>query len=463
MSEPKKLRLETMDYSMLQQCMHCGMCLPTCPTYVETKRERNSPRGRIAWMRAIADGEAEVDKPFADEIYDCLGCLACVTACPAGVDYAQLFEAARADVEEHDAAGPGQRVFWRWLAVKTIFMHPRLLRLVGRGLYAYQASGLQSLVRKSGLLRLLPKRLADLEPQSPEICKRFSHQLIRPVEFPPSISGTSASADDSRISGTSASAADNNAPSERPSYKVGLLTGCVQDLAFSDINRDTADVLLYNGCTLVTPAVQPCCGSLHAHNGELELAKKLARQQIDLFKPASLDAIISNAGGCGSHLKTYGHLLAGDPAYAERAKEWDRKLKDIHEWLVEIDFTPPKASANGAEPITYHESCHLCHGQKISLQPRKVLDSIPNLKRVELKESDWCCGSAGIYNITRPETSAKLLDRKLGHIEATGSATIATSNPGCHLQIQNGLKKSGKTATVRHPISLLAEAYKKEN
>jgi len=486
-----------MDYSVVQQCMHCGMCLPTCPTYVETKRERNSPRGRIAWMRAIADGEAEVDKPFADEIYDCLGCLACVTACPAGVDYAQLFEAARADVEEHDAAGPGQRVFWRWLAVKTIFMHPRLLRLVGRGLYAYQASGLQSLVRKSGLLRLLPKRLVDLEPQAPDICKRFSHQLIRPVESPTEMerrlqpmtrtpeseagSQTHSTDTDStakaRRSGTPTAKARRSgthptaearrsgthrtAEAGRSVYRVGLLTGCVQDLAFSDINRDTADVLLHNNCTVVTPAVQPCCGSLHAHNGELELAKKLARQQINLFKPETLDAIISNAGGCGSHLKTYGHLLAEDPAYAERGKEWDRKLKDIHEWLVEIDFTPPTASPGDVEPITYHESCHLCHGQKIRLQPRKILDAIPNLTRVELKESDWCCGSAGIYNITRPETSAKLLDRKLEHIEATGSTTIATSNPGCHLQIQNGLKKSGKKAIVRHPISLLADAYRK--
>jgi glycolate oxidase iron-sulfur subunit len=434
MSEPKKLRLETMDYSVLQQCMHCGMCLPTCPTYAQTQRERNSPRGRIAWMRAIADGQAEIDKDFADEMYDCLGCLACVSACPAGVDYPHLFEAARADVEEQAAAGSGQRVFWRWLAVKTIFMHPRLLRLVGRSLRIYQARELKALVRRSGLLKLLPKRLADLEPQTPDIQARFTHQLIQPVETPTT-----------------------------PRYRVGLLSGCVQDLAFSDINRDTADVLLHNNCEVITPAVQHCCGSLHAHNGELGLAQKLARLQIDLFKPESLDAIISNAGGCGSHLKTYGHLLADDPEYAERAHQWDRKLKDIHEWLVEIDFTPPAASGDSAsrETVTYHESCHLCHGQKIRLQPRKVLDAIPNLQRVELKESDWCCGSAGIYNITRPETAGKLLDRKMQHINATGSAIITTSNPGCHIQIQNGLKQSGKIASVRHPISLLAEAYRK--
>lgn len=433
MSEIKTLRLQTMDYSMLQQCMHCGMCLPTCPTYTLTKRERNSPRGRIAWMRAIADGDAELDKDFADEIYDCLGCLACVSACPAGVDYPNLFEAARADVEQQKVCGSGQRVFWRWLAVKTIFMHPRLLRLVGRGLYLYQASGLQNLIRRSGLLKLLPRALAALEPQTPKIQAKFSHQLIAPLEQP-----------------------------AKKRYRVGLLTGCVQDLAFSDINRDTADVLLHNQCEVLSPALQPCCGSLHAHNGELGLAKKLARQQLDLFPLDSLDAIISNAGGCGSHLKTYGHLLADDPLYAERAQMWDRKIKDIHQWLVEIDFTPPAmpAQPDPCETITYHESCHLCHGQKIRLQPRQILDAIPNLQRIELAESDWCCGSAGIYSITRPETAAVLLERKIKNIDASGSTIITTSNPGCHLQIQNGLKQGGKQASVRHPISLLAQAYR---
>jgi len=429
----KPLRLAAMDYSVLQQCMHCGMCLPTCPTYVETRRERHSPRGRIAWMRALADGKADLNKSFADEMYYCLGCLACVSACPAGVDYPKLFEAARADIEDHGAAGKGQRDFWRWLAVKTIFMHPRLLRLVGRGLWLYQATGLQSLVRKSGLLRILPKRLRELEPQSPEIRKKFSHQLIQATEQ----------------------------PSQSKQYRVGLLTGCVQDLAFSEINRDTADVLLAAGCEVVTPPVQPCCGSLHAHNGELELARKLARRQLDLFDLDQLDAIITNAGGCGSHLKTYGHLLHDDPAYAARADQWDAKCKDIHEWLAEINFQPELAAAS-AEPtrITYHESCHLCHGQGVRAQPRNLLDALPDFSRVELKESGWCCGSAGIYNITQPAQSAKLLERKLDHLEKTGARIVTTANPGCHLQLQNGLKARQQNIEVQHPISLLARALK---
>lgn len=453
-------RLAQMDYSILQQCMHCGMCLPTCPTYAETKLERHGPRGRIALMRAIADERLDLSEAFAEEMYYCLGCLACETACPAGVDYAKLFEAARGDIEEQGKAGGGQRVFWRWLAVKTVFMHPRLLRLVGRGLWLYQVSGLQKLLRKIGFMRLLPKNLRELEPQTPVICKHFSDTLIAAEEKP-------------------------NGESR---YRVGLLTGCVQDLAFSNINRDTADVLLVNGCTVITPRNQSCCGSLHAHNGELALAAQLARRLIDAFEPEKLDAIISNAGGCGSHLKHFAPLLKDDPAYAERAVEWDRKARDIHEWLVEVDFrhpNPPRSDDRGyggetprsddrsyvfdtpdsnppsPVPITYHESCHLCHGQKVVKQPRQVLAAIPGVECRELPESNWCCGSAGIYNITQPETAGRLQQRKADNICKTGATIVATSNPGCHLQIVNGLRNSG--IQVSQPVTLLAEAYRREN
>jgi glycolate oxidase iron-sulfur subunit len=427
-------RLAEMDYAVLQQCMHCGMCLPTCPTYVETKKERNSPRGRIAWMRAIADGEMSVDEAFADEMYYCLGCLACTTACPAGVDYPTLFETARAEIEREGAAPGKQRIFWRWLTVKTLFMHPRLLRLAGRGLYLYQRTGLATLLRKLNFFGLLPKRLRELEKQTPTVAARFSHQLIKPQEKAP---GTAR-------------------------YRVGLLTGCVQDLVFSAINRDTADVLLANGCDVVTPAVQPCCGSLHAHNGETALAQTLARRLIDQFDPDSLDAIITNAGGCGSHLKHFGELLADDPAYAERARQWDLKCKDIHEWLDMIGLRQPTSTPPDTTTVAYHESCHLCHGQKIRTAPRRLLDAIPGLKRVELAESDWCCGSAGIYNITQPEQAAKLLERKFGHINATGADIVATSNPGCHLQLQNGLTARQSPTSIEHPVTLLAKAYRRE-
>jgi len=434
--------LHKLDYSVLQQCMHCGMCLPTCPTYVETKRERNSPRGRIALMRAVAD-----------EMYYCLGCLACMTACPAGVNYVELFEASRAEVERTHVQQSARRTFWRWVTLDLLFMSPRLLRFVGLLMRWYQRSGLEKWVRQWGLTKFLPEDLRRLEPQSPRISPAFSDDLIAPHEFP-------------KEQGRPAPAHFSQAGASCPGSmrKVALLTGCVQDLAFSQINRDTADVLLANGCEVITPPVQPCCGSLHAHNGEPEMARELARRQIDLFDLNSLDAIITNAGGCGSHLKHYHNLLHEDPLYAAKAALWDSKVRDIHEYLVEIGFRKPTASCSLSE-VTYHESCHLCHGQKITAQPRKVLSSIPGLKVTELPESNWCCGSAGIYNITQPEQSAKLLDRKLGNIAKTHAPAVATSNPGCHLQLAFGLAHAVIAPLcheVTQPVSLLAQAYRAE-
>jgi len=382
-------------------------------------------------MRAIADGEAEVNKAFADEMYYCLGCLACETACPAGVDYAHMFEDARAEIERVDAVGPGQRVFWRWLAVKTIFMHPRLLRLTGRMLWMYQVLGLQRLIRRSGLVKLLPKRLGELETQTPQIKKRFSLDLFKEREIA--------------------------VGAER--YTVGFLTGCIQDLAFSDVNADTVTVLKAAGCSVETPAYQGCCGSLHAHNGEPELARKLARGLIDLFPLERLDAVITNAGGCGSHLKHFGRLLADDPAYAERAHLWDQKCRDIHEWLDQIGFEV-EPIAGTTETMTYHDSCHLCHGQGVKQQPRKLLRKLKGEQLVELPESDWCCGSAGIYNITQPEQAGKLLERKVANLKKTGASCVATANPGCHLQLENGLRGSGVSMEVKHPMTLLAESIR---
>jgi glycolate oxidase iron-sulfur subunit len=445
--------LGEIDYATLQQCMHCGMCLPTCPTYVATKQERNSPRGRIAWMRAIADGDLTVTAEFGGEMGYCLGCLACTTACPAGVDYATLFEVARSEVEAKGVLdSPGRKAI-RWSLLRVLFTRPRLLRAAGRALWFWRASGLQWLSRRSGAVRLLPARIRRLEAQTPVAQARFSHQLIAPVEHPPARPGAA----------------------ERV-RRVVVLTGCVQDLLFADINRATVDVLLANGCEVHTPPLQPCCGSLHAHNGDTATAELLARRQLDLIDPFAFDAIISNAGGCGSHLRHYDHLLEDDAAYRERAAEWSRKLKDISEYLVEIGFRAPKApaaaaaSAMGASAdapagplrVTYHESCHLCHGQKVSRQPREVLRAIPGLELQECAEATWCCGSAGVYSITQPDTAQWLQQRKLGHLLATGAPVIASGNPGCTLQIAQGLERAGSAAAVVHPAVLLAQAYRRE-
>ncbi|MGC3957971.1 MAG: (Fe-S)-binding protein [Verrucomicrobiota bacterium] len=426
--------LKDLDYSVVQQCMHCGLCLPTCPTYDATKLERHSPRGRIALMRAIADDRLDVTKAFGEEMYFCLGCLACQTACPAGVNYAELFEHARAEIEENKVLANPKRDLIRGFTVRWLFMDLRRLELLGKGLRLYQQSGAQSLVRRSGLMNLFPQRLQELEAMTPAICTNFSAEIIAPV--------------------TPAAGAKK--------YRVAMLTGCAQDLTFSDVNRDTVEVLAANGCEVVTPPEQSCCGSLHAHNGEWTLAQQLARRNIDQFPPDQFDAIITNAGGCGSHLKHYASLLKSDPIHAKRAALWDTKVKDIHEWLAHIKIRNPKSAIQN-QVVTYHESCHLTHGQKVVSQPRELLRAIPGLKLVELPEANWCCGSAGIYNLTQPEMANQLLERKIAHIKSTGAITVATGNPGCLLQLINGAAKAGLKLRVVHPITLLAEAYRAEN
>jgi glycolate oxidase iron-sulfur subunit len=445
--------LSVLDYSVLQQCMHCGLCLPSCPTYDATKNERNSPRGRIALMRAVADGELAPTGAFADEMSFCVGCLACQTACPAGVNYAELLEAARAEAETGRARWSPGRKLLRRLTLEWLFMDLRRLRGLARAIRGYQRSPLPEFLRRTGILRALPRPAREWEAMLPPVMDSFSSELIPPI---------------------------TPATGERR-FRVALLTGCAQDALFSGVNRDTAAVLARNGCEVITPAAQSCCGSLHAHNGEPDLARQLARRLIERFPPDNFDAIITNAGGCGSHLKHFGRLLADDAEFRDRARVWDGKVKDIHEWLVEIKFQAPsskfqKESAPASplelgtwnlelppSTVAYHDSCHLLHGQKIAAEPRQILQSIPGLRLVDLPESSWCCGSAGVYNLTQPEMAAELLNRKLAHIRSTGASIVATANPGCLLQLQHGAKQQGLKLRVVHPITLLAEAYRVES
>lgn len=431
---PIDSHLKGLDYSVVQQCMHCGLCLPTCPTYELTKLEKHSPRGRIALMRAIADDELEVSKSFADEMYYCLGCLACMTACPAGVNYAELFEHARAEVETKNILQSPKRSLIRRFTISWLFTDQRRLQFLGSLMRLYQQSGLQGLIRGIGILKLFPKRLRDMEKMTPTIQPKFTHELVDMVTH----------------------------PTGDKKYRVALLSGCAQDLIFSDVNLDTAEVLARNGCEVITPPEQNCCGSLHAHNGEWSLAQEMARKMIDQFPPEQFDAIITNAAGCGSHLKHYEGLLKDDPNYASKAVLWDQKIKDIHEWLAVTGWDTPKIQNDKKLDVTYHEACHLAHGQKISNQPRDIIQSIPGLTLHELPESNWCCGSAGIYNIVQPETADILLQRKLDHVESTKATVLATGNPGCLLQILNGAKERGLDLEIKHPITLLAEAYRSE-
>jgi len=425
-----------LDFSILQQCLHCGLCLPACPTYAETGLERHGPRGRIALLRAVALDELPMSAAIAREMEYCLGCLACPSACPAGVLYAEIFEAARAETLRTGVLDTRFRRRLLAITLRGLFLRPRALRALGVAMRLYQRCGFEGLLRRTNAFRLLSPRWRRLEAMAPRVSPRFSNRLIAPREAP---------------------AAE---PARR---RVALLTGCVQDLIYAEVNRDTADVLLAHGCEVVTPPVQPCCGSMHAHNGDLEAARTLARRMIDLIPPGSVDAVISNAGGCGSHLRHYDRLLANDPAYADRARAFAAKVRDVHEWLVETGLRPPPAAADTPPlRVAYHESCHLRHGQGVARAPRQVLAAIPGVTLVDLPEADWCCGSAGVYSLTQPETADRLLDRKVANVLATGADVVALGNPGCQLQIETGLRRAGATRIrVAHTVTLFAEALRR--
>lgn len=437
-SEPVNL-LKTLDYSVVQQCMHCGLCLPTCPTYDETGRERNSPRGRIALMRSIADDALPLDKAFAEEMDYCVGCLACTTACPADVDYAHLLETARAASEQEGLLVTPIRSFYRWLGMSVVMKNPGLMRWAAWAVSYTQKPWARSFIYKSGLIWLAPKRLRELEPKSPIIDRPFS---------------------DSRIN-------LREQPTSKAFKKVAVLTGCVQDISYARVNRATVDVLVAAGCEVITPRNQSCCGSLHAHNGEIEQAKELARRMLDEYREdgpqplTSFDVIISNSGGCGSHLRHYGRLLKGDTKYESIAGEWDSKLRDVQEFLHGLleSSDLPLEPARPNFRITYDASCHLVHGQKVVHQPVELLKRIPGIEFIPLAESDWCCGAAGVYAITQPDQAQKLLDRKLEHLRKTKADVLATANPGCMHHLALACKNDAQLRSLRivHPMELLAE------
>ncbi len=427
--------LHTLDFSILQQCMHCGMCLPTCPTYQETKLEMHSPRGRIALMRAIAEDRLELTETFHEEMNYCLGCLACETACPAGVDYNQLLEVSRFEAEKKVATKKPFRSLIRKGLLGVLFSRQWLLRLVGRGLWIYQKLKLQEMVRKSGVLNLLPKLLKEWEKKTPTVQVPFSCDRMAVLEKP-------------------------KTPSR---YKVGMLTGCVQDILFADVNRDTVDVLLHNGCEVYTPPTQGCCGSLQIHNGEAKWSEYLASRLIQEFENQSLDAIITNSAGCGSHLKNLHSLFEKESESYVKAKAFSSKVKDIHEWLVEIGYKEPDLSKENQTKFTYHDACHLCHGQKITQQPRELLKSIQDHEYCELKDSQVCCGSAGIYNLIQPETAGIMGAHKLENIFKTGAQVVVTSNPGCMMHLKSLSQESQVKLEWKHSVSMLAEAYRRSS
>ncbi|MDF0555552.1 heterodisulfide reductase-related iron-sulfur binding cluster [Kamptonema sp. UHCC 0994] len=411
---------------LIDTCVHCGFCLSTCPSYRVLGTEMDSPRGRIYLMDAINEGDAPLNEATAQHFDTCLGCLACVTTCPSGVQYDKLISATRHQVTRNYQRSLSDILIRSILF--NFFPYPERLRPLLAPLFLYQKSGVQQLVRSTGLLKKIFPRLAAMESILPAISvESFRDNL--PTIIP--------------------------AQGEKR-YRVGMILGCVQRLFFSPVNEATVRVLTANGCEVVIPKSQGCCAALPEHQGQTEQAKTLARQMIDSFEMTDVDAIIINAAGCGHTLKEYGHILADDAEYSEKAKAFAGNVKDVQEFLANVGLTAKLSPLiDGELNIVYQDACHLLHGQKISLQPRQLLQQIPGVKLKEPLDAALCCGSAGVYNMLQPEIADELGQQKVENLLNTGAELIASANPGCSLQIKKHLELQGKQVMLIHPIELL--------
>ena len=410
------------DEDELYRCVHCGFCLQACPTYLETGLETESPRGRIALMKAVNEGRIGITPGVVRHWDMCIQCRACEVACPSGVNYGRLIESTMSQVERRRKSGMLAKV------VPAVMENRRRLGLVVGALGVYQRSGLQSLMRKSGALKLLPGNLAELERSLP------------------AIKGARFQADDQVIPALGELRA-----------KVALLSGCVMPMVNGPQMEAAARVLARNGCDVVVPRGQVCCGAISSHVGDLDSARKLARRNVDEFLDADVDAVVVASAGCGTRMKEYGHLLRYDAAYAVKAERLSGMVKDIHEFLVELPFEPPSASLDYR--VTYQDSCHLANTQRVVEQPRRILRSIPGVEFVELPNASKCCGAGGTYTITERESSLRVLETKMASVRETGADIVATANPGCVMQIQYGARREGLASRVLYVTDLLDEAY----
>jgi glycolate oxidase iron-sulfur subunit len=402
-SAPQNSSAEFLDARESMACIHCGLCLSSCPTYLETGNENDSPRGRIYLMRAMQDGRVPMSATSVRHIDLCLGCRACETACPSGVQYGHLLEATRDHIEQKFER-PLEQKLLRRVAIENVFPFATPMRL---------ALLPAKIARGTGLDRFMPKFARDMLSLVP--AKTSSAEI-------PEITRT----DSAPHRGT-----------------VAFVRGCVMNVMFGDTNLATIRVLNRAGYDVLTPADQGCCGALYSHGGNLAEARAAARRNIEVFERCNAEAIVINAAGCGSTLKEYGHLLAGDAEWAARAERFSAKVKDLSEWLVGCGFVQRLAPAPFAWPVTFHDACHLAHPQRITQPPRALVRAIAGDRYVELPEAEICCGSAGSYNLTEPEMAARLQNRKTANILKTGAKTVVTTNPGCILQMQAGLRQSG--------------------
>ena len=412
---------------LIDACVHCGFCLSTCPSYRIIGKETDSPRGRIYLMDGINEGDIPLSPAITQHFDTCLGCLACVTTCPSGVQYDQLIEATRAQVERNYPRSLPEQLLRKFIF--AIFPYPNRLRVLLAPLLVYQKLGFQKLLRSTGWLeKFLPEQITAMESVLPE---------LTPDAF------------------------KDNLPEVIPAkgekrYRVGMILGCVQRVFLPEVNNATVRVLTANGCEIVIPKSQGCCGALTHHQGQEAQTLELAKQTIDTFADLNLDAVLINASGCGHTLKEYGHILKDDPIYAEKAKVFSSKVRDVQEFLDHVGLTA-KLSPLQDQPlaIAYQDACHMLHGQKISLEPRRLLRQIPNVQLRESVDASLCCGSAGIYNILQPEVGHELGEMKVNNLTDTGAEVIASANVGCITQIRKHLKLQNKNVLLMHPMELL--------
>jgi glycolate oxidase iron-sulfur subunit len=425
--EPQLQGSDAPDYDNLLACVKCGLCHSVCPTYATDAIEIQSPRGRVQLIRAVDEGHLALTDVVAEHMYHCLDCRACQTVCPSGVLVGEQAVRMRAMVEERRS-----QHWLKRLILERLMTRPERLELAMWPLRLYQWLGVQRLVRRTGVLRFFPRPLREMEALLPPLPRTPLRQAL--AEVTPAVG--------------------------EPRYRVGFFLGCVMSLIFAKTSARTVRVLTENGCEVVLPKAQRCCGAPHAGEGDFRTLKELARHNVDLFNGYELDYIVADCAACSAQTKEYAELLRDEPAYAERARAFAHKVRDVTEFLAEIPLREPLAEVR--KKVTYHEACHLCHAQGITKQPRQVLRSIPGIDLVELRESSWCCGSAGVYNITHAERADKILARKLENIAASGAGAVAVGNPGCLLQLMAGVRERGLDVEVVHPVDLLAEAYASE-
>ncbi|EOP41621.1 (Fe-S)-binding protein [Bacillus cereus] len=423
---------ERLSEDELLNCMRCGFCLPTCPTYIQSGyKESHSPRGRIALMKAVVDGLIEPDEDVEDTLNVCLGCRACEPVCPSGVNYGHLLEEARDIINQNKKFSMPVRAV-RKVVFEGLFPHQNRMRTLTGLIGFYQRSGLQTLTHKTGIMKLFPETLATMDLVLPKVPK-MKAMKDRPEFLPAEVA---------------------------KKKQVALFTGCLMDTMFLETNNATMKLLQLAGCDIVIPKTQSCCGALHGHAGEKSGAKELAKRNIEAFEDLNIDYIITNAGGCGAYLVDYDYLLKDDPKWAERAKQFVSKIKDITAILVELDFHKRNDLRLTPQIITYQDSCHLRNVMRTSSEPRMLLEAIQGATYREMKDADRCCGSAGIYNIVHSELSMEFLDYKMDRVHETDAATIVTANPGCLLQMKLGIEREGLSHKMRgiHIVDLLLEA-----